>query len=468
MIGNWQRMILGLGLLAGSTSDAARADDPAATERAEAKARIARSDWTGAIEHLDRVLAIHPDDARALVERGHCHAERGDKGRARTDLDRAIALAPTLADAWLERGLLGVEGTDSAPALADLTEALRLDPGRDEARRARIGLLIERGDLDGARADCDTLIEQRTEESGIYEIRALIRLARLDGVGAAADLDEAIRRETLFDSSEILLFRALANLLAGRRDLARRDFDELTEQWPGDPMALALRGVLRLSEGQIPQARADAEAALEARPNEPNALTLGWLVASRQGRHADAIALVDRLIALQPDRPKHLNNRAELRREARDEAGALADYQKVQAWDPDKLAVADLADALAGQAWIAATSRNDPLRDGPRALHDAERACALVDPPSANALATRAAALAEVGRFEEAIRDAERAERDGRASPAPGIRTSLLGDTLTIAFDPGVLGPAAKSPREPAGDRPIEAYRQHRPYRARP
>jgi CheY-like chemotaxis protein len=69
----------------------------------------------------------------------------------------------------------------------------------------------------------------------------------------------------------------------------------------------------------------------------------------------------------------------------------------------------DDAESLNRVAWLLATSPTDHLRDGPRAVQPATQACALTDFESGCFLDTLAAALAECGRFEEAVQRVEQA-----------------------------------------------------------
>ena len=49
-------------------------------------------DWSGAIEHLDRVITTHPDHAEALAQRGFAYAELGETDRAMADWEEALTL----------------------------------------------------------------------------------------------------------------------------------------------------------------------------------------------------------------------------------------------------------------------------------------------------------------------------------------------------------------------------------------
>ena len=75
----------------------------------------------------------------------------------------------------------------------------------------------------------------------------------------------------------------------------------------------------------------------------------------------------------------------------------------------------DYAPALNHFAWLRATDRDPKLRNGAEAVRMSERACkAVVEPDrpnifAANCLDTLAAAYAEAGRFDDAVKTAGRA-----------------------------------------------------------
>jgi hypothetical protein len=99
--------------------------------------------------------------------------------------------------------------------------------------------------------------------------------------------------------------------------------------------------------------------------------------------------------------------------------------------DPDSI------EALNNLAWLLATSPEPALRNGPRAVQLAERACGLSKLPSL--LGTLAAAYAEAGRFSDATRAAEQA----------CARATQAGDAGTAARNGELL----------------EFYRAGKPYR---
>ena len=83
---------------------------------------------------------------------------------------------------------------------------------------------------------------------------------------------------------------------------------------------------------------------------------------------------------------------------------AIAQYQEALRLDPE------LIEAANNLAWLRATSPNPAWRDGPEAVRLAERAVQLSGKTAdASQLDTLAAALAEAGRFDEAVQTADRA-----------------------------------------------------------
>ncbi len=90
----------------------------------------------------------------------------------------------------------------------------------------------------------------------------------------------------------------------------------------------------------------------------------------------------------------------------------------------------DLVGALNNLAWTLSTAPEDRYRNGPEAVGYAERACAISEEKEPFFLGTLGCAYAETGRFDDAIRAAEKAIAVGRANNLPLVverNTYLLG-----------------------------------------
>ncbi|HMJ05793.1 MAG TPA: hypothetical protein VK474_06010 [Chthoniobacterales bacterium] len=107
---------------------------------------------------------------------------------------------------------------------------------------------------------------------------------------------------------------------------------------------------------------------------------------------------------------------------------ALPHYAAALAIDPNAY------QALNNLAWILAAAPDDSMRDGARAVELAEKANALVGGSDPVYLRTLGVALAEVGRFDEAMKMAERAlslaEAEGNSALAYDLRNNLAGYRL--------------------------------------
>jgi len=104
-------------------------------------------------------------------------------------------------------------------------------------------------------------------------------------------------------------------------------------------------------------------------------------------------------------------------------AGAVDHMRKTLAEEPDNVTVLSLL------SWVLATAADDAIRSGDEALEMARKACRLSRDRNPLAIQSLAAACAEKGLFDEAVRHAERAARlaaeQGKKALARRIRTVL-------------------------------------------
>src|SRR5439155_5213644 len=108
---------------------------------------------------------------------------------------------------------------------------------------------------------------------------------------------------------------------------------------------------------------------------------------------------------------------------------AVEEYKVALRINPDEvLALNDLA-------WILATDSDDRLRNGSEAVTLAERACQLSDFKEPLIVGTLAAAYAEAGRFEEAVRTGEKAK--GMAEKAGNKELAAKNEELLKLYREG-------------------------------
>ncbi len=162
------------------------------------------------------------------------------------------------------------------------------------------------------------------------------------------------------------------------------------------------------------------ERALQTRPGNA-AAHAGLAVALSQGGDRDAaIDHFERSLEILPDNPDALNQLGVLYADK----GAL--HEAISRWEQSFELDSGNADACNNLAWIFATSADDTVRDGPKAVQYALRASELTGGGNPMALRTLAAAYAENGQFITAVATAERgrelAEKSNDVALAGTIR----------------------------------------------
>jgi hypothetical protein len=120
----------------------------------EASARRRGGDAAGALELLDRAIALRPEAAAAYRERGLAHEGRGDLSRAFDDFGIVLALDPRPELYGYAGEALGRSGRNDE-AVACWTQQLEQQPGDARALLGRSRSHQARGDRARARADAD-------------------------------------------------------------------------------------------------------------------------------------------------------------------------------------------------------------------------------------------------------------------------------------------------------------------------
>ena len=104
------------------------------------------------------------------------------------------------------------------------------------------------------------------------------------------------------------------------------------------------------------------------------------------------------------------------------------------------------------RAWVRATCTNASFRDGKLAVADAKKGCDLVKWKKAQYIDTLAAASAEAGDFDAAVRNEEQAINVRKAEPQPKGNNAANDQKTSIQ----------------AYERRLELYKRHQPYRETP
>jgi tetratricopeptide (TPR) repeat protein len=152
-----------------------------------------------------------------------------------------------------------------------------------------------------------------------------------------------------------------------------------------------------LKSGQARAAIDHLQVAVTESPNFAEAHANLGVALATEGRVPEALPHFERALEINPFYTEAYQNIAEAYGSQNQLAKAVKYFLKALDQRPDDVALMNRA------AWILATAADPAARDGREALVLAERAVKLTDRKDASSLDTLAAALAENGRFDDAI-----------------------------------------------------------------
>ena len=301
----------------------------------------------------------------------------------------ASAIHSWRANAYFHKG-------DWDKALNDATESIRLNPHYFGGYLER-GILYRRsGNLDQAINYYNTAIRLNPNFARTYYDRAIAYDLKGDHNAAIRDNTEAIRRQDPMQS-DFYYNRAVSYHAIGSTDKAMADCNEAIRLAPKDLSLYCERASIFEDMGQLDRANADYDQVTRYNAKDANGYVIRGAAHFAKG-----------------------NYRA-----------AASDFEKAARLSPRDY------DALGSLAWFQATCPEDSLRNGREALEKAKRACELSRWEHSDALDTLAAAYAEIGNFDDAVK----------------YETQAINMKGVYAF------------RRKKMQERLELYRQHKPYR---
>lgn len=298
----------------------------------------------------------------------------------------AVYLAQTPSvDRLYEAGVKANETKDYATAVAKFSEVLRLRPEDGEAFSLRGYAHFNRGDHAQAIADETQAIRLLPRHAHAYAIRAYAYFLTKQYDQALADAAQALAIEPRQDQ---------AHSISGHCHFQKRDFAEAVRSYTE---------------------------AIRLNPKEPYHYVHRGLAHVEAKDHAAALADLDEALRLDPKNVHAYTNRSYAYCQNKDYAQAEADGRNALRVHPESEC------GYMALAWIWATCPDAKMRNGPKAVEYA-KACELTAWKSYWSLHALAAACAEVGRFDGALRRERQAQEaaDGWATAdLPNARKAL-------------------------------------------
>jgi tetratricopeptide (TPR) repeat protein len=350
---------------------------------------------------------LTPFDPTPDTDEAKRAAEKASKQRL-ADYTAAMEIAPGDNEAVRSRGMFYLVQGKFEEALADFDAALKIEPDEATTHLYRGQALLGQKKVDEAKESFSKAAELNPDSSLPYTYRGRAKAEQKDYAGAIEDFDRALELDR--DSLEARFLRARAHQQKGDADAAREDLDVLLKSRPGLAPALELRAVLAANNRDFGQAIADFEQLLKLSPDNAQLLAqLGLLYqASKKPKAAieKFTAAIEKFGSDNDDargRFLALRSRADAYLSVGKQVEAVADYEQAIKMEPKD------SNVLNNLAWVLATSPDDKLRDGKRAIELATKGCEATDYKAPHILSTLAAAFAETGKWEEAVKWSKKA-----------------------------------------------------------
>jgi tetratricopeptide (TPR) repeat protein len=336
--------------------------------------------------------------AAALVVRAQLHEDMADRLK---DYDQAITLDPGNVDAWQARALTYAEKGDLDKAIEDFRQLLKNHADNVAAHLAIGEVLTNMEKFEEAGKHIEEGIKLKPDLALGYTLRAKLHVAQKDLKAAIADLDKALKVEP--GDIPALIMRARVHHEAGNMAAAKDDAERILVLNPDLPQGLILRSLILAADGKLVDAIADMESVLEKDPtNVAFRLQLaGYFIQDK--RHTKAIEIFTKILDEDESNWIARQARADTFLSIGKHAEAIADFEVVLKEHPDDDGI------LNNFAWVLATSPEDKLRDGKRAVTLATKACETTEYKKAHILSTLAAAYAETGDFDTAKKWSQKA-----------------------------------------------------------
>jgi tetratricopeptide (TPR) repeat protein len=379
-------------------------------------ASLARGDHDRAVADLSRAVEVAPH-APLHFTRGLAHLVRGDCPAASADFSTALALDPRHARARFLRGDAHFQLGEHDQAREDLAQARALDPTLPRAYRPSEDSEVQKLRLDWAVASCDVFLRVVAVPGADACNEALAALKADNPEEALERCNAAVRLNPRLAVAYFLRGETLRQL--GRPEEALPDLEKALSLDPVLSGAHACRGTIRRARQEYDQAIADFSEVLRLDPQlsqiyfeRGQAYRAKGDLDRANADFTEALRLGHRAELVYPYRAAALRSQGRY-------AEAVADLQEVLRLKPRSTS------ARNSLAFLWATCPDDGVRDGRQALAYATEACELSHWKEAVILDTLAAAYAELGEFEQALRWQQAALEDPAFCRSFGERARL-------------------------------------------
>ena len=330
-----------------------------------------RKFYKQSLDYWSTALKADPKSALAWAGRADACAGAKDAAGAVAGYGEAIRLDPSNRHFLEARSAFYKAQGDKAKAAADHEEAVRLlfaghEPVSEQWAREQAALASDSRDSALAVAAWSAIIKIRPNDPDAWTQRGSNDYA-IDPDKAIADYTEAIRVDPKYSRA----YASRGDVYINRGDNAKAEADmaEVIKLDPGNYLAYVHRADYFNNHKEWDKVAADCDEALRLNPGSEDALILRGDALKALGRYDKAIENALAYIAAVPDSPQGY----------------------------------DMA------AWIYAACPDPKYRDGAKALELAQKSCELAKWDFCEAVAAIAAAEADCGKWDDAVKHVKQA-----------------------------------------------------------
>ena len=367
--------------------------------------------------HYDDRIEANDLDWPALAHRGMIHYENEDYKKAFVDLNESLRVNKKNALTWSNRGIVRNAQGRTKEALIDIDYAIKLEPKYANAHYNRGVVLSGISANEEAIKSFDAAIKLNDKNPWYF----ISRGSALQAVGKPDAAEKDYKTAIELNKRIADAYVGLSNIYLAKDDLKTAfDWaDKAVETQSRNAMALNNRGLIYYKQDKFDDAMYDLNRSIRYAPKLPIAYSNRGICNVALKNYDEAIEDHDKAIELADSAVSRINRGVAYLGEG--------DYKKAKAdFDAAEEMAGEFNEVLNASAWFMATCPDGKFRNGGKAVEKAEAACEAGDWNVWYHIETLAAASAEMGEFDDAIKYIKQAAKLAKSDNEKAECSELL------------------------------------------